>query len=137
MIISMNKNNPEIFEPYKININTGELEQLFENKDVTSPIAGYDFDKNGHLSAYTKQQNGTEYVLYYRTDENAEFEAIVKTTWKDNFYIINFDYASKNPHAAYVMSNLESNTNEILLYDLKEKKTIKKVYIIRCYFYST
>lgn len=128
MIVSMNKNNPQIFEPYKININTGEIEQLYENTDVASPIAGYDFDKEGNLRAFTKQQNGTEYVLYYRSSEDGEFEPVVKTTWKDNFYIMSFDYTSKNPHAAYVMSNLESNTNEILLYDLEKKSTIKKVY---------
>lgn len=128
MIISMNKNNPQIFEPYKINIKTGELEQLYENTDLTSPIAGYDFDKDGNLRAFTKQQNGTEYVLYYRTSEDTDFETIVKTTWKDNFYIIKFDYASENPHAAYVMSNMESDTNEILLYDLAKKAIIKKVY---------
>jgi dipeptidyl aminopeptidase/acylaminoacyl peptidase len=128
MIISMNKNNAQIFEPYKINIKTGKLEQLYENKDIASPISGYDFDKEGSLRAFTKQQNGTEYVLHYRSSKNGDFEPILKTTWKDNFYIISFDYTSKNPHQAYVMSNMESNTNEILLYDLKEKKTIEKVY---------
>ena len=34
MIISMNKNNPQIFEPYKINIKTGVLEQLYKNEDA-------------------------------------------------------------------------------------------------------
>ncbi len=128
MIVSMNKNNPQIFEPYKININTGDLEQLYENNDVASPIAGYDFDKSGNLRAFTKQQNGTEYVLYYRVEKDGEFEPVVKTTWKDNFYIMGFDHSTKNPHDAYVMSNLESNTNEVLLYDFQKKSTIRKVY---------
>ncbi|MGG8495347.1 hypothetical protein ACQY1Q_02930 [Tenacibaculum sp. TC6] len=35
MIIQMNKENKQVFEPYKININTGELEKLYENKDKT------------------------------------------------------------------------------------------------------
>ncbi|MFC5047545.1 prolyl oligopeptidase family serine peptidase [Aquimarina hainanensis] len=128
MIIQMNKDNPQIFEPYKINIKTGDLVKLFENKDPKNPISGYDFDKDGNLKAYTQQQNGTEYVLYYRTDETKPFEKIVKTTWKDNFYIAGFDYSTNNPHDAYVISNLENDTNEILLYDFAKKSVIKKVY---------
>lgn len=127
MIVEMNKETPEIFEPYKININTGELEKLFENKDVNNPISGFDFDKDGNLKAYTKQENGTEYVLYYKND-NGEFEEIQRNSWKDQFYINGFNYETDNPHDAYVTSNLESNTNEIILYDFAQKKTIKKMY---------
>lgn len=128
LIIQMNKENPQIFEPYKINIKTGNLVKLYENKDVNSPISGYDFDKNGNLKAITKQQNGTEYVLYYRINEKAEFKEVTKTTWKDNFYIYAFDYTTKNPHDAYVFSNLDNNTTEILLYDLEKNTIIKKIH---------
>lgn len=128
MIISMNKDNPEVFEPFKINIKTAEIEKLYTNDDPDNPISGYDFDKDGNLKSFTKQQDGTEYVLYYRTEEYGDFEKVIQTTWKDNFYIIDFDYTSENPHDAYVMSNMNSNTNEIILYDFAKKKEIKKIY---------
>lgn len=128
MIILMNKDNPQVFEPYKINIKTAAIEKLYTNDDPLNPISGYDFDKDGVLKGFTKQQNGTEYVLNYRLDENQPFEPILTTTWKDDFYIIDFDYTTKNKNDAFVMTNLESNTREIVLYDFKEKKVIKKVY---------
>jgi dipeptidyl aminopeptidase/acylaminoacyl peptidase len=128
MIIQMNKDNPQIFEPFKINVNNGQLNKLFENKDPNNPIISYYFDKNGSLKAYTQQQNGTEYVIYYRTGINNAFEKIIKTTWKDNFSIIDFNYITDNPHDAYVISNIESNTNEIILYDFEKKEIIEKVY---------
>jgi len=128
MIISMNKDNKEIFEPFKINIESGEIKKLFENNDPANPISGYDFDKDGNLKAYTQQHNGTEYILYYRTGEDQPFEKVIQTSWKDNFYIIGFDYTTDNPHDAYVKSNLENNTDEIILYDFAKKETIKKVY---------
>ncbi len=128
MIISMNKDNPQIFEPYKINVNTGALTKLYENKDTESPISGYIFDKDGNLKGYRKQQNGTDYILYYRASDNAPFEEVVRTTWKDNFSILDFDYTTADPNDAYISSNLESNTDEIILYDLKNKKTLKKIY---------
>ncbi|HFK5529563.1 TPA: prolyl oligopeptidase family serine peptidase [Elizabethkingia anophelis] len=128
LIIQMNKDNRQIFEPYKINLNTGELQKLFENKDPKNPIISYNFDKDGILKAYTRKQNGTEQVLYYKSSESKDFEPVVKTTWKDNFSIINFDYTSEYPHDAYISSNLENNTKEIILYDLANKKTIRKIY---------
>lgn len=128
MIIGMNKDNPQIFEPFKINIKNGQLNKLFENKDPNNPISSYDFDKDGNLKAYTQQQNGTEHVLYYRIGDKNAFKKIIKTTWKDNFSIIAFNYITDNPHDAYVISNIESNTDEIILYDFKKKKIIEKVY---------
>lgn len=128
MIVEMNKENPQVFEPYRINIETGELTKLFDNSDVENPIAGYNFDKDGNLRAYTQQQNGTEYVLYYRTAEDQPFAPVLTGTWQDNFYVLAFDYTTDNPHDAYVTSNLENNTQEIVRYDLAEKKTIDKIY---------
>ena len=128
MIIEMNKNDPEVFEPYMINITTGQMEKIFDNRDLKEPINDFDFDKNGRVKAYTKQQDGTDYVLYYRTSEYEPFSEVIKTTWKDNFYIIGFNYATDNPDDAYVVSNMFSNTDEILLYDLKKKEIVEKVY---------
>jgi dipeptidyl aminopeptidase/acylaminoacyl peptidase len=128
IIIQLNKNNPQIFEPFKLNIKTGELVQLYENKDPMNPIVGYVFSDAGELKAFTKQENGVNYSLYYRLSEKEEFKKIVTRTWKDQFAIIGFNYESKNPHDAYVRTNMESNTAEIVMYDLKAKKTLKKVY---------
>ncbi|MCH2225204.1 MAG: S9 family peptidase [Crocinitomicaceae bacterium] len=128
MIIQMNKDNAQVFEPYKINIVNGDLEKLFENTDLENPISGYDFDKDGVLKAYTQQQNGVEYVLYYRTEIDGAFEKVITTTWKDDFGIIGFDYTTDNPHDAFVISNMNSNTTEIIRYDFKTRKEIEKVY---------
>ncbi|NNK81203.1 MAG: S9 family peptidase, partial [Flavobacteriales bacterium] len=53
IIVELNKNNKQIFEPYKLNIETGALFQLYQNKNVEEPIAGYTFDKDGNLRGYT------------------------------------------------------------------------------------
>ena len=128
VIIDMNKDNPQVFEPYKMNINTGEFTKLFENKDAANPIMGYDFDKDGELKGYTQQQNATESVLFYRTGKDKPFEEVNRSSWKNEFFIINFDYATPNPHDAYVLTNLQNNTKEIILYDFAARKIIKKVF---------
>ena len=50
MIISMNKNNPQVFDP-KINI-IGDIEQLYKNTDLINPIMGYEFDKDGRTKVF-------------------------------------------------------------------------------------
>lgn len=128
IIIQMNKNNKQIFEPYRLNVVTGELTQLFENKDVQNPIQGYDFDKDGNLRAYSKMVNGTEAELWYKDLKTKEFKMIHRSKWYDNFNILRFNYASKNPDEAFVMTNLNGDKTEIVLYDLKQNKEIKKVF---------
>ncbi|MEM6517130.1 MAG: S9 family peptidase [Bacteroidota bacterium] len=127
MIISMNQNNPQIFEPYKINIVTGELKQLYKNDDAANPINGYDFDKDGNLRGFAKLRNGVNVDMYYSVD-GENFEVLKELSWKDTFSISAFNYATDYAHDAYVVSNLESDKVQIYLYDLKEDKVIKKLF---------
>ncbi|MCX2681081.1 S9 family peptidase [Galbibacter sp. EGI 63066] len=127
IIISLNKNNPQVFDPYKINVVTGEMEELYKNDDIANPVAGYNFDRKGNLKAFTKMRDGVEQDLYY-FNEAGEPEKMKSLSWKDAFSIITFNYATENPHDAYVVSNLDNDKSEILLYDLKEDKIIDNVF---------
>nr|WP_262420375.1 S9 family peptidase [[Muricauda] meishanensis] len=127
IIISMNKNNPQVFEPYKVNHKTGELEQLYANDDPNNPIFGYNFDKDGNLKAYTKIRDGVEQDIYYE-DGNGNYRLLKSLNWKDNFFIADFNYATAYAHDAYVVSNLESDKAEVVLYDLMEDKMIDRVF---------
>ncbi|WP_420320227.1 prolyl oligopeptidase family serine peptidase [Flagellimonas sp.] len=127
IIVSMNKNNPQVFEPYKVNLNTGELTQLFSNDDPNNPIFGYNFDKEGNLKGYVRIRDGVEQDVYYE-DGNGGYKLLKSLNWKDSFNILDFNYATENPHDAYVLSNLESDKTEIVLYDLMADKLIEKVF---------
>jgi len=128
IIISMNKNNKQVFEPYKLNVVTGDLVQLYENKDVKNPIQGFEFDKDGQLRGYSKLLNGVTNEMYYKNLKTGEFNLIATNNWDDTFAILSFNYASTNPNEAYIMTNLESNTTRIVLYDLENKKIIKDIF---------
>ena len=43
-------------------------------------------------------------------------------SWKDAFSVLSFNYATENPDDAYVVSNLNSDKAEIILYDFKLNK---------------
>lgn len=127
VIIQMNKNNKQIFEPYKLNVVTGELTQLYENKDVNSPIQGYIFDKEGNLRGYSKMVNGTGVELWYKDLDTGIFHLVKENKWDDTFSILFFNYASPNPDEAYVITNLHGDKTEVVLYDLKKNEEIKTV----------
>lgn len=128
IIISMNKNNKQVFEPYKLNVVTGDLVQLFENKDIANPIQGFEFDKDGQLRGYSKLVNGVTNEMYYKNLKTGEFNLIATNNWNDTFEILSFNYASKNPNEAYMMTNLDSNITRIVLYDLENKKMLKEIF---------
>lgn len=128
VIVTMNKNNKQIFEPYKINFNTGEMTQLYENKDVNSPIDNYIFDKQGNLRGYSILENGLTSKLYYKDLQTGKFNLLKTTDWKDGFHIIGFNESSDNKNEAYVVTDLDGDKSRIVLYDLKKDKVVKEVY---------
>lgn len=128
IIFQMNKNNKQIFEPYRLNAATGEITQLFENKDAANSIQGYEFDKDGNLRAYTQLRNGVETEFYYKDPSTNEFKLMKKMNWDDSFGIISFNYKSANKDEAYVYSNLDSDKARIILYDFKADKKISEVF---------
>lgn len=128
VVVTMNKNNKQIFEPYKINFKTGEMTQLYENKDAKSPIDDYIFDKDGNLRGYTVLENGLTTKTYYKDLQTGKFNLLKSTDWKDTFSVIGFNYNSKNKDEAYIVTNLDSDKARIVLYDLKKNAIIKDVY---------
>lgn len=128
IIIQMNKENAQVFEPYRLNIKSGEMVKLYENKDIANPISGYNFDKDGHLRGFTRQVNGLNYQLLYRTSEDKEFEVVTEYDWTGSFGIVGFDYSGENPHVAYVTSNLNTDKRVIARFDLENKKQLETVF---------
>ena len=128
VVVTMNKNNKQIFEPFKINFVTGEMTQLYENKDVNSPIDGYIFDKDGNLRGYSILENGLTTKTYYKDLQTGKFNLLKSADWSDTFSIIRFNDNSKNKDEAYVVTNLDSDKARIVLYDLKKNAIIKEVY---------
>jgi len=128
VIIVMNKNNKQLFDPYKLNVVTGEITQLFENTDTDNPISNYDFDKDGELRAYVRMVNGVETELYYKDWAADTFKLAKHVNWYDTFEILGFNYPSGNKDEAYVLTNLDSDKARIVLYDFKNNQIIKEVF---------
>lgn len=128
VIVTLNKNNKQIFEPFKVNIDTGEIVQLHENNDMKNPIDSYEFDRDGNLRGYEVLENGLTNKMYYKDLQTGKFNLTKTINWKDTFSILSFNNNIKNKNEAYVVTNLDSDKSRIVLYDLKENKLIKEIY---------
>jgi len=128
IIIGLNLENKQIFEPYKLNVNTGEMTKLYTNADPGNPIVDYDFDKDGNLRGFTKMENGIRHRLYIRLEKEKEFQHVLTTNWDETFSILMWDYASGNLNQAYVLTNLDSDKARIILYDFESGKKQKEIF---------
>lgn len=128
MIISLNKNNPEVFEPYKLNINTGKLVQLYQNNDTSNPIDEYDFDKDGNLKGFYKMKDGINTEFYYKSSSDTTYKLLKSTAWYESFSVLRYDYATAYPDDAYIVTDLNSDKSELWLYDLKNDQPIRRLF---------
>lgn len=126
VIVQMNKDNPQQEEPYRLNINTGEVTKLYTVKAGDPPVSSYDFDRKGNLRAINRIVDGINMELLYKID--GEFKRVKLTEFGDTFGIISFNPATENPDDAYVISNLDGDKIEIQLYDLKANKKLKTLF---------
>ncbi len=121
MLIEMNQRNPEVFDVYRCDINTGELTQLAENP---GNIVGWMTDHDGKLRVAV-QTNGVDESFLYRTNEDEEFRTLITTNFKETFSPILFAYDNK---LMYVASNLSQDKVAIYTFDPEENKTLDLVF---------
>ncbi|MEO6636696.1 MAG: S9 family peptidase [Ginsengibacter sp.] len=121
VMIGLNKRNPQYFDPYSINIETGEMKVLFQNdKNYDSWYT----DHTGEIRMATIT-DGVNTTYYQRATPADAFDSVFTTSYKDNFSIQFFTFDNKN---IYVSTNIGRDKNAIVEYDLTAKKQVKEIY---------
>lgn len=121
MLVSMNQRNPEVFDVYRSDLETGELTLLAENP---GNITGWMTDHDGRLrGAY--ETDGVNQSLLYRAKEEEPFKKLLTTSFKDEFSTLMFSYDNKT---MYVASNLGRDKTAITTFDPDKNQTLDLVY---------
>lgn len=121
MLISMNRRDPEVFDVFRCDINTGELELLAENP---GNITGWMTDHDGKLRA-ASSTDGVNTSILYRTKESEEFRVLITTNFKETFTPIMFAYDNK---LMYVVSNLSRDKAAIYTFDPEKNETLDLIF---------
>lgn len=122
VIISMNKNNPILFEPYRLNIRTGEMTQLAVNENPQESIDNWQTDHEGKIRIAAKVVGGTNSTLLYRENENDEFQEVITTSFRESVSPLFMDF--HEPNIAYVSSNLGRDKAVIIRFDMLKGEEI-------------
>ncbi len=121
MLIQMNKENPQVFDVYRINVNTGDMKTVAQNP---GNITGWQTDHDGKLRI-ASTTDGVNSTLLYRDNEEQEFSPLLTTTFKETFSPLFFTFDNKN---LYVSSNIDRDKAAIVEYDIANKKEVKVLY---------
>ncbi len=114
IIIAMNKRNPQLFDAYRLNIETGDMELIAENP---GNIQGWLTDHDGKLRVAVAI-NGLETSILYRDSEDQPFDEIITYGWKDELNPLFFTFDNKY---LYASSNLNRDKKQIVKIDPKNE----------------
>jgi dipeptidyl aminopeptidase/acylaminoacyl peptidase len=122
IMVQMNQRNPQVFDPYLVNVVSGEVKSLYDNKEN---FEGWVTDHTGLIRIATKT-DGTEQVLFHRATENEPFKEFKRTPYTDSFNPLFFTFDNKNLFAS---SNLDGrDKNAIVEYDLSTGKEVREIF---------
>ncbi len=121
MIIGLNKRNPQVFDPYRLNINTGEMTILAENP---GNISGWMTDHNGKLRVATAT-DGVNSSLLYRTNEKDDFKPILSTNYTETLSPVFFTFDNLK---LYSLSNLGRDKTSISIFNPETAEEEEVIY---------
>ena len=123
VIIGLNKRNPQVFDAYRLNIVTGEMEMIAENP---GNIVGWMTDHDGKLRvASAMAADGISTQLLYRETESQPFQVILTSSFKDQLSPQFFTFDNKN---LYVSTNLGRDKAVIAEFDPATGQEISVLY---------
>lgn len=113
VIIGMNKRNPQVFDPYRLNLNTGELTLLAENP---GNIQGWMTDHDGKLRVAIAVVDGVNKQILYRETEDQPFQPVLTTNFKET---VSFAVFTSDNKMVYALTNIGRDKTALVLMDPK------------------
>jgi len=117
VLIGLNKRDARVFDPYRLNIVTGEMIMLAENP---GNIVGWIPDHDGKLRLAIAS-DGVNQTYLYRDTEDEEFGEVLSLDFRQTLQPLMFTFDNKN---IYALSNLGRDKEALVKYDIKNAKEI-------------
>ncbi|MBB4823252.1 dipeptidyl aminopeptidase/acylaminoacyl peptidase [Sporosarcina luteola] len=117
ILIEMNKEDPTVYDVYRLNIKTGELHHVAKNP---GNIGGWLADHDGKIRIAVETDGVNSTVLYRETEED-EFKPFVQTEQSDVISPIAF---SKDNQSIYALSNKGRDKLELVVFDLDANEKV-------------
>ena len=121
LIIGTNQRNPQVFDPYRLNIKSGEMTLLAENP---GNIIDWLTDHEGRLRL-AMASLGTDVKILYREDESQPFQHVETFDFRTGLTPLMF---SLDNRYVYCLSNIGRDKRAIVLYDMAENRELERLF---------
>jgi dipeptidyl aminopeptidase/acylaminoacyl peptidase len=121
LIVGLNKRNKEVFDAYRLNVETGDLQLIAENP---GNIASWITDHDGNIRVATTT-DGVNTSLLYRKTENEPWKTVITTNFKESFVPQFFTFDNRN---LYGVSNIGRDKSAVVEFDLDTGKESKVLF---------
>ena len=121
ILFQMNRRDPTIFDVYRLEVDTGEMEMIAENP---GNVQSWLTDHEGRLRVATTT-DGVNTSLLYRMSEGDEWKSIATYNFKEAATPLLFTFDNR---AIYVSSNLGRDKAGIFEYDLDTGKPTRLIF---------
>ncbi|MGD1846344.1 MAG: prolyl oligopeptidase family serine peptidase [Salibacteraceae bacterium] len=121
ILVGMNKRNPMVFDPYRMNIVTGEMEMVYENP---GNIVGWQTDHDGKVRI-AMASNGLDNSILYRKSEDEPFQEMLTTSYKESMAPLFFTFDNQQ---LYASSNLGRDKSAIVKFDPEPGKEVEVLF---------
>ncbi len=108
VLIGLNRRNPEVFDPYRLNLETGEMTLLAENP---GNYQGWMTDHQGRLRVATAIVDGVNTQVLYRDTEDEPFRPVLTTNFRD---VVSFMEFTPDNREVYAATNLGRDKMELV-----------------------
>lgn len=122
ILIGLNRRNPEVFDPYRLNLDTGELTLLAENP---GNYQGWTTDHEGRLRVAYAIVDGVNTQILYRDNEEEEFRAVITTNFKEE---VNYCLFTPDNRLVWSITNLGRDKNALVLMDPATGKELEELF---------
>jgi dipeptidyl aminopeptidase/acylaminoacyl peptidase len=110
LIVGLNKRNKEVFDAYRLNVESGELKMIAENP---GNIASWTTDHDGNIRVATTTDGVNTSLLYRKTEKDA-WKTVITTNFKESFTPQFFTFDNK---ALYGVSNVGRDKTAVVEFD--------------------
>jgi dipeptidyl aminopeptidase/acylaminoacyl peptidase len=110
LLVALNQRNKEVFDAYRLNVETGDLKLVAENP---GNIASWSTDHDGNIRVATTT-DGVNTSLLYRKTESDPWKTVITTNFKESFTPQFFTFDNK---ALYGVSNIGRDKAAVVEFD--------------------
>ena len=121
MIVGLNKRDPRFFDPYRLNLETGEMTMIAENP---GNITGWMTDHDGKLRVAITTIGVNTSLLFRETEKDA-WDTVMTTNFKESVSPRFFTFDNKN---LYATSNIGRDKEAVVIIDPRTGEELEELY---------